>query len=812
MHHQYFFTENTIVKKIFNRPLVLSCAFSLLSTFACGIAAAADDPATAITINKSSFANTAAIIKEARSTFKAGRINEALQLYKYASEVVDAEAEPILRRKIINEMGEVTVALDQELQRQKMVKITQLLAKAGADFKADQLKEAEAACKAVLALDETNKDAKNFLERLIPQRLAVLKEQRQEGLEREQLQAVNALYAKALSHYKELAYDEAERVFNQILAIDLDQRDADNYVTTLIPQARVALAQQLTNKAENDKRLAVIKEENEKQSTASEAERRQTMDKRNKENAQKDRLVAAKLATEALPKIEHEHTEKMATLAATALPRVMVRTAKFSGNSVFDEENLQQLVAADLGKELSLEELQQIADKVKRYYNDGGYFLAQVIIPEQDVNAQNGVANLTVLEGRLGKIMVAGNKRYSEERVRETLANVQVDEPLRRQNVERGFLVLNAASGITTSSMVQAGEITGTTDINVDITEENRVKGSLSVNNYGTDTTGKYRINPELNFMNLTGRGDRLDASWINAIDMGNMYYGQLKYMTPIGADGWQLKSYAGYGNFPVGQEFATLDIKSQVISVGLGASYPWLLSTQKSISSEAWIEAKDFDQSMLSDAVQTIDDRVRKLRLELFNLDAKDASGRTLVSFGVHQGLGEALGGMPNHSLLSSRAFAMADDQFTKFTPSILRAQQLSDQVSIIARLSGQYSVNPLVAGEQWSIGGIDSVHGHQSSVYLGDDGYTANVQLQWTLSAKESTVYQLMAFADNGMIRIKTPMLDQQETQNISGVGLGFYVGVNNMFDLRLDFGVPIGTKTSSDSISSFEVKYKF
>jgi hemolysin activation/secretion protein len=52
----------------------------------------------------------------------------------------------------------------------------------------------------------------------------------------------------------------------------------------------------------------------------------------------------------------------------------------------------------------------------------------------------------------------------------------------------------------------------------------------------------------------------------------------------------------------------------------------------------------------------------------------------------------------------------------------------------------------------------------------------------------------------------------LGQKDTQKLSGTGLGFYADINGMFDVRVDYGVPVGRKTGDDYIVSFEVKYKF
>ena len=118
-------------------------------------------------------------------------------------------------------------------------------------------------------------------------------------------------------------------------------------------------------------------------------------------------------------------------------------------------------------------------------------------------------------------------------------------------------------------------------------------------------------------------------------------------------------------------------------------------------ITYSAWVEGTDLDQDMLG--VRIAQDRVRKLRLGVA-LDHTDLSGRTLVSFDLHRGLGENLGGMDDNSSLSSRSFAGADNDFTKLTIDLTRIQRLNARTLLIPRLYGQYAFDP--AGLQRAMG----------------------------------------------------------------------------------------------------------
>lgn len=236
------------------------------------------------------------------------------------------------------------------------------------------------------------------------------------------------------------------------------------------------------------------------------------------------------------------------------------------------------------------------------------------------------------------------------------------------------------------------------------------------------------------------------------------------------------------------------------------------LLTQKTTIKSELWFESKDFKQTEFNGALKTVDDRVRKIRIGVANIDTQDLKGRTIATFEVHQGLGEVAGAMKNSSLLSSRSFSKADNNFTHLNPTLLRAQSITDRWLLIGRLSGQYGFEPQVAGEQWAIGGMNSVHGHQASVYLGDSGFTTNLESRYTLLKTKRSKYEFLLFGDQGTTYLDKPALRQKARKTIAGAGVGLGADLYDALDVRLDWGFPIGPVTSDKSIFYFEVQYSF
>jgi hemolysin activation/secretion protein len=486
------------------------------------------------------------------------------------------------------------------------------------------------------------------------------------------------------------------------------------------------------------------------------------------------------------------------TAVATNQPRGVVRRITFSGNSVVGDEALSKLAGPQQGKTLSLADLQLLASQVTQHYRDLGYSLAQVVVPEQDL--QSGEVTLRVLEGRLGELSLSGNQRYREARIRQAFSELRPGEPIRLQALERALLLLNETSGIQATSVLKAGKETGTTDIALNVVENNAPAGSWEVNNFGTRLSSRYRVAPSVVVPNVSGRGDSVGVHVVAGANPSDLLFGDLMYTTPIHADGTKLSAHVGGGRFEVGEEFAVLGIKGSGLSWGLSASRPLQRSRLRSLTLEGGLEVNDSKQSLLG--ATTSDDRIRKLRVGL-SLDEKDSTGRNFVSVSVQQGLGTLLGGMANDDPLSSRSFSFADDQFTKFALDLTRVQRVNPRALVIGRLSGQYSTSSLVVGEQWTIGGADSVRGHPQSSYLGDDGFTLSLEARLSPLPEDHEYhgrFQFALFADHGTVKTKRPGAGQSGSRSISGVGFGVRANLPDDLNLRADLGFALGTEPLS------------
>ncbi len=78
----------------------------------------------------------------------------------------------------------------------------------------------------------------------------------------------------------------------------------------------------------------------------------------------------------------------------------LIKSFKFEGEiKAFPISELQNLLLDFNGKNLTFDQMQSAADRIKDFYNEKGFFLAQAIIPKQEI--KDGVLIILINEGKL---------------------------------------------------------------------------------------------------------------------------------------------------------------------------------------------------------------------------------------------------------------------------------------------------------------------------------------------------------------------------------------------------------------------------
>ncbi len=486
---------------------------------------------------------------------------------------------------------------------------------------------------------------------------------------------------------------------------------------------------------------------------------------------------------------------------------IYIKDVRFVGNERFDDATLHALCEHHLGQHLNFAEIMSLAGVTEQYYNNKGYPVVKVFVPKGGV--KDNILTIEVLEGKLGDIVVDGNKRYSSKTLSDVVYSyVEQGKIFKLSDAESSLVLLNSYPGLEASTSLAAGKNHSTTDLHLHVKEDKLVTGSLEFNNFGSETSGEYRVIPHLALLNPSGYGDRFSMLGVMALDETDTWTYQFDYSIPVTRKGGFVSAYFGQGSNTAGNEFEVLEIDGDSYTFGFGYTQQLIYSAKKKITLQAMFEAQETEQSMLG--IKTLDDSVRKLRVGA-TMELSDLKGRTYASLFIHQGLGEMFGGMENNYDLSSRAYAGADNAFTKIVFSAMRIQSFQERLFGIFNFTAQTSFEPLVSTEQIYIGGANSLRGQPYSMDYGDSGLILNAELRYSPLADKQN-FQLAAFFDFATTHTKEPLMGKDEWTSAAGAGVGIRAELYKGLDCRFDVAVPIGEKYGDSVYVYGQIRYSF
>jgi hemolysin activation/secretion protein len=488
---------------------------------------------------------------------------------------------------------------------------------------------------------------------------------------------------------------------------------------------------------------------------------------------------------------------------------IQVTRFEISGNKVLSEQVFSGIFETYVGKEMEIADLEKVASLVTNEYRKRGYTIAKAYIPEQKVS--DGVVKVAVLEGRVGHIRIEGNHPfYPDDFIMKYFEPVMKKEAFHQQTMERAVLLLNDFLKLNVKTALQAGKEPGTTDVIVKAENMCPMQWAFDYNNFGSKYVSRDRFGAQLDLGNILKTGSLLSIRGVSGGDPSDLLYGRGQYTLPLNAQGTKLGVYYARGDFDVVTELADLGITGREESWGFFINHPFIRKTNLSVSGEFGFDSKNVDQFMLDTDASS--DRIRSVRAGL-SAESIDASGRFFSSVFLTQGLGNNFGGMTDNDPNASRA--NGDNRFTRANLEVMRLQKIADQFYVILKLSGQWSPDPLVVSETFSIGGPDSVRGYPYGEYLGDLGYTATAELRYSPFAEKKDLFQVAAFLDSGWVRIKNAPDGQKSEESLIGGGFGLRLSLPQNLNIRADLGFPIDPSYSSEGTSPmfyFQLVKKF
>ena len=175
-----------------------------------------------------------------------------------------------------------------------------------------------------------------------------------------------------------------------------------------------------------------------------------------------------------------------------------------SGNTLLPPQQIEQLLAPFTGKTRDFGDVQRALEALEAAYHARGYSVVTIELPEQELN--RGVVMLRVVETRIGRVSVKGNRYFDEANIRRSLPALLEGRTPNLKAVSANLKQANESPSKQVTLKLQGSDTDGEVDAMLDVKDESAWKAMANADNTGTEQTGKTHLGFILQHANLFGR------------------------------------------------------------------------------------------------------------------------------------------------------------------------------------------------------------------------------------------------------------------------------------------------------------------
>ncbi len=463
---------------------------------------------------------------------------------------------------------------------------------------------------------------------------------------------------------------------------------------------------------------------------------------------------------------------------------------------------LKKTVRTYYNQPLDKEMVTAIKKRVTQYYQINNRPIVAVSVPQQDIS--EGVLQLVVTEGKLGKVYCKENKWFKSDRYEDAI-KLEPGENIASDILNQNLYWLNRNPFRHVDAVYKPGEVEGTTDIELLCADRFPLRVYTGIDNTGNDVTGNNRLFAGFNWGDVFWTDQRLSYQFITSSDFKRFRAHTLFYEIPL--PWWQhmLNLYGGYSR--VDADFSVPNIqgakfRTHGFSVQGSLRYDIALKPRKNFLHEisTGFDFKRTNNNLDLGGIPVISqNNVNLTQLMLgYNLgyEIKPVS----ISWEI-EGFwspGKWISDQTNADYQSLRPFAKS--QYAYARTALTFVWRFYKKWAIHNYFRGQIAKVNLLPSEEYGVGGYNTVRGYKERIVNGDNIFIWNLEFRTPpvsiLNAlagwkKFNDEFQFLLFYDYGLSGVKRAVPGQPKTDYLMSIGPGIRYNVIPYLTLRGDWG---------------------
>lgn len=435
------------------------------------------------------------------------------------------------------------------------------------------------------------------------------------------------------------------------------------------------------------------------------------------------------------------------TPLAPSSGKIFIERYTFSGNTVFDDDELHSLTLQYENRLVRTDELEELRQNITHYYINSGYINSGARIPKNAL--QNGVLNFDIIEGKLDDVQVHGQEGLNEDYIKHRL---RAGEVLNVNDLQEQFQLLLVDPLILTLNgnlLPSSNPNHSTLDLNV--TRARPYQLTFFTNNYRPPSIGAEAGGVSSWVRNLTGWGDLLDFTFQGS--EGSLAYNG-GWSVPISSYGTQAFFRFTEGDSSViEQPTEKLDVKSQVHTLEGGISHPIIDSLKRKLTLSTSFAVRENEITLAGRPFSFISGEptghtqvtvVRFSQEHIERMMNQVLALRSTFSFGLN-----ALGSTPRRNSTDP-----SSDFFTWLGQAQYGYKVLENGAQVVLKGNTQFSNHALLPLERMAVGGVNTVRGYRENQLVRDEGFNTSVEFHYPLfgDANSEHSLSLVPFMDYG------------------------------------------------------------
>ncbi|MBI2800667.1 MAG: ShlB/FhaC/HecB family hemolysin secretion/activation protein [Gammaproteobacteria bacterium] len=457
------------------------------------------------------------------------------------------------------------------------------------------------------------------------------------------------------------------------------------------------------------------------------------------------------------------------------------------GENPLGEAATNALLASHVGLKHGLDELSAAAKAMEQGLRLRGFVFYKVSLPPQTIT--NETVKLTVTPLKLGAVTVSGNTFVSEDNVRRAVPDLVPGSTPRIKHVERALALANDQATRHIALNLKESAKPDTIDADLQVHDERPWSVFTNLTNVGSRDLARTRLSIGFQHNNLFDRDHALTAIYTTAPEAASdVKQFAMNYRIPWYAVGGVVTGYYAHSDVNSGRIQDVFDVSGAGDFFGFAYSqYLYSISTyQHQVG--IGIDDRGFTNNV-SFLGQPIGADVRSRPVSIrYEGEYRGEKFTTNINASYVHNTGGG-GNNDGAHYRAARAGAKPNWDLFRYGAQITIALPRGWQTRGI--FEGQQAGEPLIPGEQFGVGGANSVRGFEERGVTGDNGQRMSLEV-WTPTLPFQT--RLLGFLDAGHVDREQAQPNEFRNEVIISMGLGarwqwrqhFAVAVNYAHDL--------------------------